>query len=780
MAQQLWIQKLKNKFHLNKFRGPQVEIITNISNGNDGLYVMPTGGGRSLCFQFPTYLENYDDNGAHTTNKRTAIIISLLLALIEDQDNYLQKLHGCTFRDSYVSLQYLKTYFSRIQICGFSATITRDEIPILQTTLELDQNCMVLFADLYRANLKYSLNFNIKSKEKRGGEIIRLMRTKYNDGESGIIHCGKIEDTELYCKLLRDNGYSCERYHAKLSKQDKNEIFLQLKENRIQVLCATIALGMGIDKSDTRFVINTTVSNSLANYCQETGRVGRDNIPGDCILFYHYEDIFTKMKLFIGVYTYSREIKDKYIKEMLLLLGYCENQQQCRYKFIIKHFDPLAEKSLDPNWQCHNCDICKKIFLADKHRIDVSKLATEMKSLIINLENTNVPRNNRLNINGFVPFLLGKTTTTNRLPHFCQNVNFGCLTSWKDGQIWRLFATLLGNGVLSLDFSPNPMERNSINTDHSVMITAANNHHAQPPVLVEQQQGHYANVTHAIHFILTKNELDYFKKKTPKVLSSLCYKELSAMGSELSVNKYNEQTNAVRNHRRLRTLAKVLPETMEEYQQCCSNNPQNTIQPYDNALLNVTRQYKALSIIGERPQQPQPPEAPPAIPAAAAAATPILAEQTLTTPTAPTAPLTLTTLTTPTTPTTAAPTTPSATAAPTTPTTLSATAAPTTPTTPAAAAPATTRVPIAIQFAMQLFVVLERLPIAGPSRPRHQPESVKSLKICPGRRRILEFSNSDDSSDDKDDEEEEYDDEEEDGEEKDDDDEEEEEEEEHQ
>ncbi|XP_043476327.1 protein hunchback-like [Leptopilina heterotoma] len=187
------------------------------------------------------------------------------------------------------------------------------------------------------------------------------------------------------------------------------------------------------------------------------------------------------------------------------------------------------------------------------------------------------------------------------------------------------------------------------------------------------------------------------------------------MGSVLSVNKYNEQTNAVRNHRRLR---------MEEYQQCCSNNPQNTIQPYDNALLNVTRQYKALSIIGERPQQPQPPEAPPAIPAAAAAATPILAEQTLTTPTTPTAPT-----------------------APTAPPTLTTL---TTPTTPAAAAPATTRVRIAIQFAMQPFVVLERLPIAGPSRPRHQPESVKSLKICPGRRRILEFSNSDDSSDDSD------------------------------
>ncbi|XP_043476328.1 putative ATP-dependent DNA helicase Q1 [Leptopilina heterotoma] len=571
MAQQLWIRKLKDKFRINKFRKFQEEIITNIKNGNDGLFVMPTGSGKSLCFQFPTYLDNYDDNGNAVINKRTAIIISPLLALIEDQDNYLQQLRFHTlkvtgsnseanallednfsradkindidfifitpeklFKDEEVLKQLQKankweklSHFSphpmernsintdhSVMITAANnhhaqpsvlveqqqghianvtqavtiaddppqqqqppiveednipnrdrlkaTTITRDEIPLLQTELQLDQNCIV----------------------------------NYNDGESGIIYCGTIEDTEYYKELLRMNEISCKRYHAKLSKQDKNEIFLRWKENVIQVLCATIALGMGIDKSDTRFVINTTVSNSLANYCQETGRVGRDNIPGDCILFYHYEDIFAKMKLFISDGSYTREMKVKHIKEMLLLLGYCENQQQCRYKFIIKHFDPLAEKSLDPNWQCRNCDICKNIFLPHKHRIDISKLATDMKSLIINLENTKIPRNKRLNINDFVPFLLGKTTTTNRLPHFCQNVNFGCLTSWKDGQIWRLFANLLGLGVLSLDFSPDPMERNSLNKNHSVMITAANHHNAQPPVLVEQS--HIANVTRAV------------------------------------------------------------------------------------------------------------------------------------------------------------------------------------------------------------------------------------------------------------------------------------------
>ncbi|XP_043476061.1 ATP-dependent helicase SGS1-like [Leptopilina heterotoma] len=318
------------------------------------------------------------------------------------------------------------------------------------------------------------------------------MRDRYNNGGSGIIYCGTIEDTVLYRQFLRNNGYSCEVYHARLPTQDKKTIFLAWKENRIQVLCATIALGMGIDKPNTRFVINSTISNSLANYCQESGRVGRDNIPSDCILFYHYEDVFTKMKLFIKDHTYSADLKNKYLNELLLLLSYCENQQQCRYKFIINHFDPLSQKSIDLNWQCHKCDICRNLFLIDKERIDVSKLASEMKNLIINLQN-NYNNNERLSIKDFVPFLLGKTTTTNRLSHLRQSECFASLCSWKDGQIWRLLFTLLGYGVFSLEFSPYPMERNSLNSIHSVMIAAAKNAITpQPPMLIEHYH-HVAN-----------------------------------------------------------------------------------------------------------------------------------------------------------------------------------------------------------------------------------------------------------------------------------------------
>lgn len=209
---------------------------------------------------------------------------------------------------------------------------------------------------MHRPNLHYSLDYNLSENE-RDDKIITLLKTKYS-GQSGIIYCGKIEQTHYFNQLLQLNNISSAQYHAKLSAREKKLAFTGWRNNQILVLCSTIALGMGVDKRVTRFVINTEMSNSLVNYCQESGRVGRDNQAAVCILFYCYKQFMEKFNLIARNVGYNADAKKDFLNRLIDMLFYFENLRQCRYKLLITYLNYAAAEATDPNWKCHNCDIC--------------------------------------------------------------------------------------------------------------------------------------------------------------------------------------------------------------------------------------------------------------------------------------------------------------------------------------------------------------------------------------------------------------------------------------
>lgn len=383
---------LKENFGFEKFRPNQEEIISCILSGKDTLAIMPTGGGKSICFQLPALIlpgvtivisplialmkdqvDSLKANGINAcfinssqsseeqqfyienlqSNKFKLVYIApeslsylensfnkLTISLIAIDEAHCISAWGHDFRPAYTNLGYLKSRFPSTPILALTATADKATRTDISNQLNL-VNPKTFVASFDRKNL----SLEVRPALDRVKQIVDFIQTKPN--ESGIIYCLSRKTTEELAEKLQKIGIKANAYHAGLDNRIRSEVQDAFINDDCQVVCATIAFGMGIDKSNVRWVIHYNLPKNIEGYYQEIGRAGRDGLPSETILFESYGDLIQLQK-----FASDGSNAEVQLAKLERMKQYAD-ALSCRRKILLSYFGELVTEN------CGNCDICK-------------------------------------------------------------------------------------------------------------------------------------------------------------------------------------------------------------------------------------------------------------------------------------------------------------------------------------------------------------------------------------------------------------------------------------
>uniref|UniRef100_A0A8C2A2X9 ATP-dependent DNA helicase n=1 Tax=Cyprinus carpio TaxID=7962 RepID=A0A8C2A2X9_CYPCA len=383
--------KLCNVFQLSKFRPLQRAAINLSMSGKDLFLVMPTGRGKSLCYQLPVlrYMTDEDSKqvlaGMIDKNSPFKLLYvtpekiaksKLLMSKLEKAYNMdllariaVDEVHCCSqwghdFRPDYKLLGILKRQFPKVPLVGLTATATSNVLKDCQKILCV-QEPITLTAPFNRPNLYYEVRF--KHNEDCTHQIAELIRERYKN-QSGIVYVFSQKDAEVVATDLQKRNILAQPYHANMEPSDKSLVHQQWSSKKIQVVVATVAFGMGIDKADVRFVIHHTISKSIENYYQESGRAGRDDGSADCIVFFGFADIFRISTMVVMENTGQQKLQN--------MVAYCQNVDRCRRAMMAIHFDEVWNDD-----ECNQmCDVCRHG--NDYITMDITKHARDVVAIV--------------------------------------------------------------------------------------------------------------------------------------------------------------------------------------------------------------------------------------------------------------------------------------------------------------------------------------------------------------------------------------------------------------
>lgn len=485
------LSKLKKYFGYDTLRPAQVPVIDSVLAGKDTLAIMPTGGGKSLCYQLPAVL-----------NEGLVVVISPLIALMHDQVESLKKngikagilnssigfleqkettqqaengtlkllyvsperlfaressfldwmqdlkisliaideAHcvsqwGHDFRPEYSKLAILKEKFPHLPIIALTATadqLTRNDI-VLQLNLD---NPNIFVSSFDRPNITYTVTPKPEEKEATK-QLISFVKSF--PGESGIVYCLSRKSTEEVADNLAKAGISAAPFHAGLSLEEKEETYGRFMQDELQVVCATIAFGMGVDKPDVRFVAHWNMPKSIESYYQETGRAGRDGLASEALLLYSPSDAGTYRR-FIDLGKPAGNLETFKIFQKLQhdkldrLVDFCSTGH-CRRRILLQYFDQRLEKD------CGNCDGC----LNPVAKIDQTILAQKIISAIART-------GQKFGIGYIVEFLQGISNERMENHQHTKLITFGICKDNSREELMFYTNQLISLGYLQLDY----------------------------------------------------------------------------------------------------------------------------------------------------------------------------------------------------------------------------------------------------------------------------------------------------------------------------------------